>query len=50
MLLIAFTMLVVLLLAALITAYVAYPARGQSIPHAAWLSDALLKARRKLDA
>jgi hypothetical protein len=50
MLLIGLTLLIVLAIAGLITVYVAYPGRGQSIPHAAWLSDAMLKARRKIDA
>jgi hypothetical protein len=50
MLLIGLTMLVVLVLAGLVTVYVAYPSRGQSIPHASWLSAAMIKARDKLDA
>lgn len=50
MLLIALTLVVVLVLAGLVTAYVAYPSRGQDIPHASWLSDAMLKVREKIDA
>jgi hypothetical protein len=49
MLLIGLTLIVVLVLAGLITAYVAFPSRGQSIPHATWLSDAMRKARQKID-
>jgi hypothetical protein len=49
MLLIALTLVVVLVLAGLVTAYVAYPSRGHSIPHASWLSDAMRKARSKID-
>jgi hypothetical protein len=49
MLLIGLTLIVVLVLAGLITAYVAFPSRGQSIPHATWLSDAMRKARSKID-
>jgi hypothetical protein len=50
MLLIGITLLIVLVLAGLVTAYVAYPSRGQSIPHASWLSDAMLKARDKIES
>jgi hypothetical protein len=49
MLLIALTLLVILVMAGLITAYVAYPSRGQSIPHASWLSDVMIKARNKIE-
>jgi hypothetical protein len=49
MLLIGLTLIAVLLLAGLITAYVAFPSRGQAIPHASWLSDAMRKARSKID-
>jgi hypothetical protein len=48
MLLIAVALLAVLLVAGLIAAYVAYPDRGEDIPHAAWLSDAMVKARDKI--
>jgi hypothetical protein len=48
MLFIAFALLFVLVIAGLVTAYFAYPDRGQDIPHAAWLSDAMRKARDKL--
>ena len=49
MLLIGLTLIVVLVLAGLITAYVAYPSRGHAIPHASWLSDAMRRARSKID-
>jgi hypothetical protein len=49
MLLIGLTLVVVLILAGLVTAYVAYPSRGNAIPHASWLSDAMRKARSKVD-
>jgi hypothetical protein len=44
MLLIALALLVILAVAGLVTAFVAYPHRGQAIPHAGWLSDAMVKA------
>ena len=47
MLLIAFALLVVLVLAGLVTAFVAFPHRGHDIPHAPWLSDAMLRTRDK---
>jgi hypothetical protein len=46
MLLIALALLVVLALAGLVTAYVAFPHRGEAIPHAEWLSDAMTKSNR----
>jgi hypothetical protein len=49
MLLIGLTLVVVLVLAGLVTAYVAYPSRGHEIPHASWLSDAMRKARKRID-
>jgi len=49
MLLILVAMLVVMALAALVAAYVAYPERGEPIPHAAWLSDKLFKLRDRID-
>jgi hypothetical protein len=48
MLLIAFALLLIMAVAGLVTAYVAFPHRGQAIPHAAWLSDAMVKASDKL--
>ena len=48
MLFIAIALVVVLVIAGLITAYVAYPDRGEDIPYASWLSDAMVKARDKL--
>jgi hypothetical protein len=50
MLFIGLMLLIVLVIAGLVMAYVAFPSRGQSIPHASWLSDAMLKARHKVDA
>lgn len=43
-----FALLVVLGLAGLVTAFVAFPQRGQSIPHAQWLSDAMVRMRDRL--
>lgn len=37
-------MLVSLLVAGLVVVYVAYPHRGEKVPHAPWLGDALAKA------
>jgi len=37
-------MLVILILAALVVTYVAYPHRGEEIPAAPWLGDAMAKA------
>jgi hypothetical protein len=48
MLLISFCLLVVLVVAGLVTAFVAFPHRGHDIPHATWLSDAMTKAGKKL--
>ncbi len=48
MILIALALFLVIALSALITAYVAYPERGEAILHAAWLSDAMVKARDKI--
>ncbi len=42
-------LLVILALAALVTLYVAFPHRGSDIPHAEWLSDAMLKSERKVN-
>jgi hypothetical protein len=42
-------MLLVMALAGLVAAFVAYPDRGQPIPHAAWLSDRMAKLRDRLD-
>ncbi len=48
MLFIGFALLVVLVLAGLITAFAAFPDRGEDIPNATWLSDAMTKARDKI--
>ena len=44
MLVIALVMLVILTLAALVVTYVAYPHRGEEVPAAPWLGDAMTKA------
>ena len=44
MLVIALVMLVILILAALVVTYVAYPHRGEEVPAAPWLGDAMAKA------
>ena len=44
MLLIAIAMLVILVVSCLVVAYVAIPHRGQEMPHAPWLGDAMNKA------
>jgi hypothetical protein len=41
---IAVIMLVILVLAALVVAYVAYPHRGEELPAAPWLGEAMAKA------
>lgn len=41
---IVFTMLVILLVAAAIVVYVAFPYRGEDVPSAPWLGDAMSKA------
>jgi hypothetical protein len=48
MLLICFALLLVLVLAALVTVFVAFPYRGQEIPHAPRLSGAMVRVRGKL--
>jgi hypothetical protein len=48
MLFIAFAMFVILAVAGLVTAFVAFPHRGMAIPHAGWLSDAMVKVSDKL--
>jgi hypothetical protein len=37
-------MLVVLLVAGLVVVYVAYPHRGQEVPRASWLGEAMTRA------
>ena len=44
MLVIALAMLVILVLAALVVTYAAYPHRGEEVPAAPWLGDAMTKA------
>lgn len=48
MLIVGFAMLLVLVLAAAVVAYVAFPHRGQEVPGAPWLGEAMEKARRSL--
>jgi hypothetical protein len=43
-LVIALAMLVILVLAALVVTYAAYPHRGEEVPAAPWLGDAMAKA------
>lgn len=49
MLLIIVSLVVVMALAGLVAAFVAYPDRGQPIPHAAWLTDAMTRLRRHIE-
>ncbi len=44
MLLIGIAMLVILVISGLVVAYVAYPHRGEEVPGAPWLGDAMNKA------
>ncbi len=44
MLLIALVMLVILVMAALVVTFVAYPHRGEEVPAAPWLGDAMARA------
>lgn len=44
MLVIALAMLVILVLAALVVTYAAYPHRGEEVPAAPWLGEAMTKA------
>ena len=48
MLTILFAMLLVLVLAGAVVAYVAFPHRGQLVPGAPWLGEAMFTARRRL--
>lgn len=47
MLLIVISMVLVLALAGLVTAYVAYPDRGEPIPHRARMSDRMTERRSR---
>lgn len=40
---ILFAMLVIMVLAAAVVLYVAYPHRGEEMPHAPWVGDAMQK-------
>ena len=42
-------LLATLALAGLVTLYVAFPHRGEDIPHAEWLSDAMSKSNQKVN-
>ncbi|MCW2845350.1 MAG: hypothetical protein JWN22_3266 [Nocardioides sp.] len=44
MLVIAVVMLVIVVLAVLVVTFVAYPHRGQEVPAAPWLGDAMARA------
>ena len=44
MLAIVITMLVILLIAACVVVYAAFPHRGENVPGAPWLGDAMAKA------
>jgi hypothetical protein len=48
MLLIALALLLILAVAGLVTAFVAFPHRGHAIPHASWLSDAMVRVSDKI--
>jgi hypothetical protein len=48
MLLIALALLLILAVAGLVTAFVAFPHRGHTIPHASWLSDAMVRVSDKI--
>ncbi len=48
MLWIMLSMLGILALAGLIVVYVAFPYRGERVPHAAWVGDALQKGVERL--
>ncbi len=49
MFVISLGLLVIIVLAALVTVYVAFPHRGADIPHAEWLSDAMVRSERKVN-
>jgi hypothetical protein len=49
MLLIIAALVVVMALAAAVTAYVAFPQRGAPVLHAGWLSHKLFKLRDRID-
>ena len=44
MLSVVIAMLVILVISALVVAYVAYPHRGEEVPGAPWIGDAMNKA------
>jgi hypothetical protein len=48
MLVIGFALLAVVVLAGLVTAYVAFPHRGEDIPRAQWLSDAMVRSNQRV--
>jgi hypothetical protein len=45
---IGFAMLVIVGVAALVVAYVAYPQRGREVPKAPWLGDAMIRAATRM--
>lgn len=48
MLSIVLAMLAIVLLAGLVVVYVAFPHRGEDVPHTPWLGDAMRKGVEKL--
>ena len=48
MLMLTIAMIVILAVAGLVVTYVAFPHRGEDIPGAPWLGDAMAKANDKL--
>lgn len=49
MLVIYLGLVIILALAGLVTLYVAYPHRGEDIPHAEWLSNAMTRSNDKVN-
>ncbi len=48
MILMLFTMLLTLVLAAAVAVYVAYPHRGQEVPRASWIGEAMRRGVHRL--
>ena len=48
MLVVVLAMLLIVFAGALVVAYVAFPARGREVPHAAWLGPALERAAGRI--
>lgn len=49
MVFIVVAIVLVMALAGLVAVYVAFPERGEPIPHAAWLSDRMTRLRDRID-